>query len=115
MGGNSGGTEFCPPSLRGARSGEAQILEDMRTVPRSPDSHLPASAPRAENKPGAQTAERKSGNASETKSCVHPRVQIVAREEDAEFVECLECREVFESSEFKDMAIEEKIEDGLTE
>jgi hypothetical protein len=34
-------------------------------------------------------------------------VQIVAREEDAEFVECLECREVFDSSEFKDMAIEE--------
>jgi hypothetical protein len=39
--------------------------------------------------------------------CKHPRVQIVAREEDAEFVECLECREIFESSEFKDMAIEE--------
>ncbi len=39
--------------------------------------------------------------------CRHPRVQIVAREEDSEFVECLECREVFESSEFKDMAIEE--------
>jgi hypothetical protein len=41
------------------------------------------------------------------KQCSHPRVQIVAREEDAEFVECLECREVFDSSEFKDMAIEE--------
>jgi hypothetical protein len=39
--------------------------------------------------------------------CRHPRVQIVAREEDAEFVECLECREVFESSEFKDMDIED--------
>jgi seryl-tRNA(Sec) selenium transferase len=37
----------------------------------------------------------------------HPRVRIVAREEDAEFVECLECSEVFESSEFKDMVIEE--------
>jgi len=36
--------------------------------------------------------------------CRHPRVQIVAREEDSEFVEC---REVFESSEFKDMAIED--------
>jgi hypothetical protein len=34
-------------------------------------------------------------------------VQIVARAEDSEFVECLECREVFESSEFKDMEIEE--------
>lgn len=39
--------------------------------------------------------------------CRHPRVQIVAREEDSEFVECLECREVFESSEFKDMEIED--------
>lgn len=39
--------------------------------------------------------------------CRHPRVQIVARDEDSEFVECLECREVFESSEFKDMAIED--------
>ena len=40
-------------------------------------------------------------------TCKHPRVQIVAREEDTEFVECLECREIFESSEFRDMAIEE--------
>ena len=39
--------------------------------------------------------------------CRHPRVQIVARAEDSEFVECLECREVFESSEFKDLAIED--------
>lgn len=40
--------------------------------------------------------------------CRHPRVQIVAREEDSEFVECLDCREVFESSEFKDMEIEDR-------
>ena len=39
--------------------------------------------------------------------CKHPRVQIVAREEETEFVECLECREIFEASEFKDMTIEE--------
>jgi hypothetical protein len=39
--------------------------------------------------------------------CKHPRVRVVAREEDAEFVECLECGEVFDSSEFKDMGIEE--------
>ncbi len=39
--------------------------------------------------------------------CKHPRVQIVSRDEDSEYVECLECREVFESSEFKDMNIEE--------
>jgi hypothetical protein len=40
--------------------------------------------------------------------CKHPRVQIVAREEDSEFVECKECGEIFESSEFKDMTIEEQ-------
>jgi Zn ribbon nucleic-acid-binding protein len=43
-----------------------------------------------------------------TPGCKHLRVQIVAREEDAEFVECKECGEVFESSEFKDMSIEER-------
>lgn len=42
--------------------------------------------------------------------CKHPRVQIVSRDEDAEFVECLECREIFESSELKDMSIEESAE-----
>ncbi|HLX84179.1 MAG TPA: hypothetical protein VKR59_09780 [Terriglobales bacterium] len=42
--------------------------------------------------------------------CKHPRVQIVSRDEETEYVECQECREVFESSEFKDMAIEEKKE-----
>jgi len=39
--------------------------------------------------------------------CKHPRVQIVSRDEDSEFVECLECGDIFESSEFKDMTIED--------
>jgi len=42
-------------------------------------------------------------------TCLHPRVQIVSRDADSEFVECLECREIFESSEFRDMDIEAKI------
>ena len=46
----------------------------------------------------------------ESRPCKHPRVQIVSRDEDAEFVECLECREIFESSELKDMSIEETAE-----
>jgi hypothetical protein len=46
-------------------------------------------------------------NRNDAAPCKHPRVRIVAREEDNEFVECLECGEVFESSEFKDMNIEE--------
>jgi hypothetical protein len=47
-------------------------------------------------------------NVSSQQPCKHPRVQIVGRDEDAEFVECLECGEIFESSEFKDMSIEER-------
>ena len=39
--------------------------------------------------------------------CKHPRVQIVSRDEESEYVECQECGDVFESSEFKDMTIEE--------
>lgn len=41
--------------------------------------------------------------------CKHPKVRVVAREEDAEYVECLDCGEVFDSNEFQDMAIEESV------
>jgi hypothetical protein len=41
-------------------------------------------------------------------ACKHPRVRVLTREEDSEFVECLECGEVFDSEEFADMAIEER-------
>jgi hypothetical protein len=44
--------------------------------------------------------------------CKHPRVQIVSRDEDSEFVECKECGEIFESSEFKDMNIEERAQES---
>jgi len=40
-------------------------------------------------------------------ACQHPKVRIVSRHEDTEFVECLECGEVFDSEEFRDMEIEE--------
>jgi len=43
-------------------------------------------------------------------ACKHPRVRIVSRHEDSEFVECLECGEVFDSEEFHDMEIEETVE-----
>jgi hypothetical protein len=42
--------------------------------------------------------------------CEHPRVRVVAREEDAEYMECLECGEVFDSAELEDMAIEGDLE-----
>ena len=46
-------------------------------------------------------------NAGKQQPCKHPRVQIVSRDDDEEFVECMECGEIFESSEFRDMSIEE--------
>jgi transcription initiation factor TFIIIB Brf1 subunit/transcription initiation factor TFIIB len=45
-------------------------------------------------------------------SCKHPRVQIVSRDEESEYVECKECGEIFDSSEFKDMNIEESTKDA---
>jgi hypothetical protein len=42
-----------------------------------------------------------------TTVCKHPKVRVVAREEDAEYVECQDCGEVFDSTEFHDIAIEE--------
>jgi len=51
-------------------------------------------------------------SADKNQPCKHPRVQIVSRDEECEFVECKECGEIFESSEFKDMNIEERTEDS---
>jgi hypothetical protein len=42
-------------------------------------------------------------------ACKHARVRIVSRDEDAEFVECELCGDIFEASEFKDMAIEDSL------
>jgi len=48
-------------------------------------------------------------------ACKHPRVRIVSRHEDTEYVECLECGDVFDSEEFNDMAIEESAENPKEE
>jgi len=55
------------------------------------------------------TAKRPPEPAAMEKICRHPRVRVVARDDEAEFVECQECGDVFESSEFKDMSIEENL------
>lgn len=74
----------------------------MSSLPRTPSSRMPGvSKPAPFSSPMNSAA-----------PCAHARVQIVARAEDGEFVECLECREIFEASEFRDMAIEEKIENS---
>jgi hypothetical protein len=43
-------------------------------------------------------------------SCKHPKVRVVAREEDAEFVVCQICGEVFDSAEFPDILSEDEEE-----
>ena len=50
-----------------------------------------------------------------TAQCKHPIVKIVSRDEDAEFVECQTCGEIFDSAEFRDIAIEEEAEDEEAE
>jgi hypothetical protein len=79
------------PAIREQASAEARLDPNMNSTHNSPISKRPPE-PLAMEKP-----------------CKHPRVRVVARDEDAEFVECQECGDVFESSEFKDMAIEENI------
>ena len=40
--------------------------------------------------------------------CKHTVVRVVSRHEDAEFVECQACGEIFDSIEYEDMEREEK-------
>jgi hypothetical protein len=54
--------------------------------------------------------EPRASNPNNMENCSHPRVRVLSHEEDADFVECLECGEVFDSQEFADMAIEERTE-----
>lgn len=77
----------------------------MSTVPRTSASSSAPTKNAAASKPAPAPAPQKRAI-----PCTHPKVQVVSRDDDAEYVECLECREVFESSEFQDMAIEEKID-----
>ena len=53
-------------------------------------------------------------NSRTPSECKHPRVQVVSRDEDAEFVVCVDCGDIFDSSELRDMNIEEtKLKDEL--
>ena len=36
--------------------------------------------------------------------CKHPKVRVVAREDDVEYVECEECGEVFDADEYQEMS-----------
>lgn len=72
-------------------------------------SHALRHGPKMNSSQNSRITNRPSDQTSMEKLCRHPRVRVVAREDDVEFVECQECGDVFEASEFKDMAIEENI------
>lgn len=59
------------------------------------------------NQPSQPPKQQRSKQTISRELCKHPQVQIVSRDEDSEYVECKECGDIFESSEFKDMRIEE--------
>ena len=62
-----------------------------------------------DSNPAVATPEKR----SQMDQCKHPKVQIVSRDDDAEFVECKECGEIFESSEFKDMEKERSLPEDV--
>jgi hypothetical protein len=95
---------FSTPSGIVSRSGWKNLRQSAR-IQQKPVSNY--------RKDRYNLAERDSlSNESEAMAtiCKHPRVRIVSRLEDSEFVECLECGEVFDSEEFRDMEIEETAE-----
>jgi Zn ribbon nucleic-acid-binding protein len=43
--------------------------------------------------------------------CKHPKVRVVAREDDVEYVECEECGEVFDADEYQEIIAQDSLED----
>ena len=54
-----------------------------------------------------ESAEERQAQRTMATACRHPKVRIVSRHDDTEYVECLECGEIFDSEEFRDMEIED--------
>ena len=40
-------------------------------------------------------------------ACDHTRTQMIARREGVEYLECLECREIFEAEDLEPVKVEE--------
>jgi hypothetical protein len=57
--------------------------------------------------PALELAKENQAHRTMATACKHPKVRIVSRHDDTEYVECLECGEIFDSEEFRDMEIEE--------
>ena len=47
-----------------------------------------------------------------TNQCFHSRVQVIAHDNNGEFVECLDCRQIFESSEIEEKEPKEDLSDA---
>ena len=43
--------------------------------------------------------------------CKHPKVRVVAREDDVEYVECEECGDVFDADEYQEIITQDSLED----
>ena len=50
-----------------------------------------------------------------TEPCPHARTQIIARDENGQFVECLDCKEIFESSELEESEPKDNIKEDLSD
>ena len=66
--------------------------------------------PSGAGKAALESAEEQQAQRTMATACRHPKVRIVSRHDDTEYVECLECGEVFDSEEFRDMEIEDTAE-----
>ena len=43
-------------------------------------------------------------------ACEHHRTQIIARRDGVDYVECLDCRQIFEAEDLEQVAVEEEDE-----
>ena len=44
--------------------------------------------------------------------CSHSRVQVVSQDDNGQFLECLDCQEIFESSELEETEPKEDLSDA---
>jgi Zn ribbon nucleic-acid-binding protein len=65
---------------------------------------FPAYRPNLAVTVGAGQTIRKSPILIMQRVCKHPKVRVVAREDDVEYVECEECGEVFDADEYQEMS-----------
>ena len=50
-----------------------------------------------------------------TEPCPHARTQVIAHDESGEFLECLDCKEIFESSELEESESKENMKEDLSD